>query len=331
MKISQINFQDEKINNQIAIIGGFGFIGSNLAQELLRLGTFQIRLLTRNPQDHNLSLYQESFVKIFRGDLMEPSSLIAFLEPNCTVINLMYSWDGGESKNLQMNTNLLNACKNAKIKRLIHCSTAAVVGRTTDLLVTESTPCKPVTEYGATKIKIEETIVFKGKSFFDVAIIRPTSVFGPAGSPLKKLVADLINGNPYKNYIKSCLFAERRMNLVSINNVVESIVFLINRKQNFNGAVFIVSDDECVLNNFSHVENFFIQKFNLPKYALPKIKIPLSILSLLLRCLGRNNINPHCNYSSNKLRGLGFVPPKSFETALSEYASWYIQTQVPKY
>ena len=49
--------------------------------------------------------------------------------------------------------NLLEACKAADARQLIHCSTAAVVGRTPDSVVNENSPCCPVTNYGITKLK----------------------------------------------------------------------------------------------------------------------------------------------------------------------------------
>jgi nucleoside-diphosphate-sugar epimerase len=93
-----------------------------------------------------------------KGDLREPESLRGFLEQGCTVVNLVYLRDVGEGENIAAITNLLEACKSANMRRLVHCSTADVVGRVLDNLVTESTPCRPVTEYGITKLKMENII-----------------------------------------------------------------------------------------------------------------------------------------------------------------------------
>ncbi|NOT13879.1 MAG: NAD(P)-dependent oxidoreductase [Methylococcaceae bacterium] len=308
----------------IAITGTSGFIGKHLVAELLRLGNFRIKLLSRNRnRDFNDLIGSGVQIEITEGDLLEPTSLHGFLEQGCTVVNLVYLRDAGEADNITAVTNLLEACKSANVRRLVHCSTAEVVGRVNDNLVTESTLCRPITQYGMTKIKIENAILAAAKAHFDIVLLRPTAVFGPGGMNLEKLTNDLITKNWLKNYIKSCLFDRRRMNLVSIANVVAAIIFLINRTEIFNGEIFIVSDDNNPANNFADVERILMKALNCPDYFLPRIPVPQSVLRLLLRLLGRNNINPGCNYSQAKLENLGFNAPVKFEAGLLEYANWY--------
>ncbi|WP_020181540.1 NAD(P)-dependent oxidoreductase [Methylotenera sp. 1P/1] len=308
----------------IAITGATGFIGKHLVAELLRLGGFRIKLLTRAKNSETNSLI-ESGVIVVEGDLLNLESLNGFLEQDCTVINLVYLHDAGEQKNMEATNNLLHMCKSASVKRLIHCSTAAVVGRTPDNLVTENTVCQPVTEYGITKLKIE-TMILDTKDSFDTTILRPTAVFGIDGEPLKKLARDLITKRRLANYAKSCLFGKRRTNLVNIANVVAAIVFLIKRNENLRGETFIISDDDSENNNFVYTERLLMKALNVPDYRLPRLFVPPFFLTFLLACLGRNNINPMCNYSSNKLLGLGYQKACSFESSITEYANWYQST-----
>ena len=83
-----------------------------------------------------------------------------------------------------------------------------------------------------------------------------------------------------------------------------------------------------VESNFADVERVLMKKLNIKKYSIPKIPLPLGLLGLLLRTLGRNSTNPRCNYSSEKLKKLGFVPQVPFEAALDEYAEWYLTSLV---
>ncbi|MFA5824707.1 MAG: NAD-dependent epimerase/dehydratase family protein, partial [Gallionellaceae bacterium] len=141
----------------VVIVGASGYIGRHLIAELRRLGGYRIKLLSR-------SLGQDlsgagSAVEVFKGDLRAPETLRGLFESDCTVINLAYLWEAGEAANLEVTANLLEACKSAKIKRLIHCSTAAVVGRTSVNRITEDTVCRPATEYGITKLKVEQAII----------------------------------------------------------------------------------------------------------------------------------------------------------------------------
>lgn len=307
----------------IAITGASGFIGKRLVADMLDEGCYEIRVLSRKKQR---DLCKEGFgqgVDIFEGDLADPNSLRGFLVPGCTVINLVYLWEAGEKLNLACTYNLLAACKDAKVARLIHCSTAAVAGRVQNNLIDEKTPCRPITEYGTTKLKIESDIIDSAKGNFDAVILRPTSVFGIDGEPLKKLVADLCVGSRWKNYLKSCLFGRRRMNLVHVANVVAAIIFLSRHAGRFEGEIFIVSDDDEPKNNFIDVERTLMSALGVKQYRLPWLPIPLVVLKLFLMLLGRNNINPHCDFDSSKLHKLGFKNPVNLSKGLAEYAAWY--------
>ena len=66
-----------------------------------------------------------------------------------------------------------------------------------------------------------------------------------------------------------------------------------------------------------------MQQFDLPDYMIPICPIPLFILKFILFCLGRNNINPRCNYSQDKLVNSGFKKTIDLDTGLLEFACWY--------
>lgn len=312
-----------QVNRTIAITGASGFIGKRLVTELVHAGGYEIRVFSR---DKERDLREERFgkgVEIFEGDLSDPVSLKGFFLPGCTVINLVYLWNAGEAMNLACTHNLLEACKDAKVARVLNCSTAAVAGRAPNDLIDEKNQSFPISEYGITKLKIERNIIAATRDNFDTVILRPTSVFGVDGEPLKKLAFDISEGNRWKNYLKSCLFGERRMNLVPVANVVAAIIFLIQRNENLAGGIFIVSNDDEPKNNFGDVENFLMNALDVPEYLLPRLPIPLGILQLLLTVLGRNNVNPRCNFDPSKLRNLGFNSPVSLSEGLTEYADWY--------
>lgn len=306
----------------IAVAGASGFIGIHLVSELARDRGYEIRVLSRDKRDDR----NQSFalgVKVFEGDLGDSSSLNGFLVPGCIVINLVYLWSSGAEINFLYTHNLLSACKEAKVARLIHCSTAAVAGRAPNDLVDEKTQCLPVTEYGITKLKIERDISEFAKDHFESVILRPTSVFGINGEPLKKLAADIVSGSRWKSYLKSCLFGRRRMNLIPIANVVAAIIFLALHTDRFEGEVFIVSDDDDPKNNFYAVERILMESLGIQDYRFPQLPVPLIVLKFILKSLGRNNINPRCDFDPLKLRKIGFKSPVSLKEGLTEYAAWY--------
>jgi len=280
-------------------------------------------------RDKQRDLHEEKFglgVDIYEGDLGNPASLNGFLVPGCIVINLVYLWNAGVELNVACTHNLLAACKEEKVARLIHCSTAAVAGRAPKDLIDEQTQCLPITEYGITKLKIERDISEFAKDHFESVILRPTSVFGINGEPLKKLAADIVSGSRWKSYLKSCLFGRRRMNLVPVANVVAAIIFLARYSGRFESELFIVSDDDDPKNNFIDVERILMKVLGIQDYRFPQLPVPLRVLKLLLTSLGRNNVNPRCNFDPTKLRKLGFKSPVSLREGLTEYAAWYRAT-----
>jgi nucleoside-diphosphate-sugar epimerase len=312
------------MNKTIVILGATGYIGSHLLASLAGVKDIKIKVLTRSGNQDQHPIQWPECVEVIQGDLNDSAALHRLIEPGCTVVNLVYLWEGGEQANLAVTRNLLNACLSAGVGRLIHCSTAVVSGRASENPITESTECRPITEYGITKLKIEQLILTMAKGHFETVMLRPTAVFGPGpgGKQLKKLTADLIHGSRWRNYLKSCLFGQRRMNLVYIGNVVAAILFLIQHAQPIKEDVLIVSDDAFPNNNFMAVERYLMHSLGLPDYPLPRIPIPLGFLTLLLQGLGRDNINPRCSYSQKKLEDLGFRSPVDFETGLSHYADW---------
>jgi nucleoside-diphosphate-sugar epimerase len=307
----------------IAITGASGYIGRNLVAELVRIGGMRIKVLSR-PRQRDLRMGTlHPAVEIVEGDLCEPESLRGFFEFGCTAVNLVYLWNAGETANLDATGNLLAACRAANIRRLIHCSTAAVVGRAPDDVITENTACLPITEYAITKLKVENAVREAATGSFDSVILRPTSVFGPGGEPLKKLARDLTHGSRLRNYLKSSLFGARRMNLVHVSNVVAAIIFLAERAENFDGDTFIVSDDDSPSNNFAHVERFLMHALGVADYTVPRVPVPLGVLGWILKTLGRNNINPRCDYVMDNLTALGFRRPVEFESGLAEFVDRY--------
>jgi nucleoside-diphosphate-sugar epimerase len=307
----------------VAITGATGYIGKHLVAQLRQRGDVRIKVLSRRTSRGLGNFDFGSNVEVVEGDLHVPASLQNFLEPGCTVIHLAYLQGGGEVENLGATANLLQACRNSNVRRLVHCSTAAVVGRVPDNVITEDTPCNPVSEYGITKLKIEKAVLDAGDGAFDVVILRPTSVVGPEGGSLKKLVADLIARKSIRNYLKACLFGKRRMNLVHVDNVIAAVIFAIEYTGDFGGATYIVSEDDNPKNNFFDVEKFLMCELGRAEYRIPPILLPLELLSFILRALGRNNVNPRCSYDPSKLLELGFQRPLEFENGLKKYSDWY--------
>ncbi len=311
----------------IAITGASSFIGTHLVKHLTHCNDLRLRLLVN--RNLNLSLSESQNVSIIKGNLLSPETLNDFFDTGCTVINLAYLQRHSPEKNLAATENLAQACTRAKIRRLIHCSTAAVSGRVSTNRVTENTPDNPLNEYEVTKSRIEKLLIERSEGLFETIILRPTAVFGEGGKNLVKLVDSLLCGNQFVNYLKSCIYQFRRMNLVYIDNVVSAIEFVIRTERNINGETFIISDDEDPSNNYRDIEKYLMKRMGCKAYSIAPVSLPFSILRSLLRLAGRSNDNPALVYDCGKILSSGFKKPLSFQEGLSRFSDWRIKTHYP--
>ncbi|MDL1967002.1 MAG: NAD(P)-dependent oxidoreductase [Deltaproteobacteria bacterium] len=310
----------------VSIIGASSFIGTHLLERLSLCSDLHLRLLVnRNP---NLILQESDKVSIIRGNLLDTKTLNGLVKTGCIVINLAYLSGRRPEENFAAINNLVEVCSRAKIRRLIHCSTAVVSGRVSADRVTENTPNKPVKEYEVTKQRIEKIILEKSNGLFETIILRPTAVFGKGGSNLIKLADDLLCENRLVNYIKSCIYQFRRINLVYIDNVVAAIEFFIKTDRTIIGETFIISDDEDPSNNYRYIEKYLMKRMGCKPYPVPPVSVPFLILKSLLWLSGRTNDNPALVYDCGKILSSGFKKPVSFEEGLSHFSDWYIKTHL---
>ena len=305
----------------IAITGASGFVGQHLLATLMHNSDCHLRLLVRGEKCTNA--YANNRVEVVVGDMTRQNQLYRFIRPGCIVINLGYLPSNSLEQNLLATHNLMSVCRQKKIKRLIHCSTAAVAGRAKDTTVTENTQCKPLNDYEVTKYEIEKALMNGYDKQFELVIIRPTAIYGPGVKNLMKLARELTIGNSAICYLRSSLFSRRKMNIVSIENVVNAIRYLIFLEKNIDGEVFIISDDDQPNNNFRDVEECLRKNLDIKKFPIPKIPVPAIFLSVALALIKRSNVNPSRIYSSEKLKQFGFNGNIKIEEGIALFANWY--------
>jgi nucleoside-diphosphate-sugar epimerase len=310
----------------VAVCGGSGFIGRHLITALASGRMASLRVLVhRNDPREGL----KAEVRAVAGDLTRPDSLGALITPGCTVVNLAYMPAGSRNENLAAVTNLARACRTGQARRVVHVSTATVVGVAPDDVITESTPPEPRSEYERTKLEVERRLAAEARDAFELLILRPTAVFGPRGKNLVTLAARLLTGTPAGNYARACLHGRRRMNLVCVDNVVAAIRFATTVPVTAGTETFLVSDDDDELNNYRDVESALRARLGRGGYPVPPLPVPSVVLRMALRLRGRSNANPDRVYSASKLTGSGYVRPMSLAAGLASFADWYRESRTP--
>jgi len=183
------------------ITGGTGFIGSHLAQRLVREG-HQVRCLVRATSD--TSLLDELDVEIAVGDLTSTRSLAGAAEGCRYVFHCgaeVSDWATTEELtriNVGGTRNLLEASVDASVKRFVHFSTTDVYGYPGGAAIDETHVATRFRNwYAETKLAAEaEVRRVNGADGLDIVILRPATVYGPRSTAVIGEIARAIrDGN----------------------------------------------------------------------------------------------------------------------------------------
>lgn len=291
------------------VFGAAGFIGRNMVN---KAGSGMLSLVTRNlNQGANEGHWLEA-------DLLKPQTLDKILTPGSSVINLAYSASATADDNIKMAENLLQACVQAKVSRLVHCSTAVVAGANESPIIDEHSECLPSTIYEKNKYDIEMVFMGAARSDLKVYILRPTAVVGPGGQNLKKMLSEILEGNNVINFIRSSIHGKRKLNLVPVEDVVRSLFHLCNQPSIPSG-IYICSADDDPDNRYDRVEE--IIRVALKKgRRMASLRLPGDILDILLKASRAGSgqfANRH--YSSKKLFSTGFQRTEKISNAVREF------------
>lgn len=303
----------------MCVTGASGFIGSHLVPALTSQG-----VLLRKLQRRAFSDLQDTH-QVFRGDLFDPSSLDYFLDGADTLVNL--AQPSGLLSDEQFSAGMYNLARTARevgVRRVLHISTAMVIGVPSSNTVTEETVGMPKTTYELQKFSAEQTLRSELGSDVDFGILRPTAVFGAGGQNLLKLAGVIESGSTPERRLLRFLHGRRRMHLVSVQDVADAIVFLAFLPRPLAGNVFLISADDEPANNYQAVDAILGAALGKP---LPRssASMPSSLLSLLLRLAGHSQADPRLVYDASKIRSWGFQPRSDFASALKEFAEFYMK------
>jgi len=273
--------------------------------------------LTRNLNRLDfISGFANPNVEVCTGDLLNCASLEGFLKPSCTLIHLAFI-GGSRDQNIQATVNIIEMAKRARIKRLVHCSTAVVVGSTKDILITEHTPPKPETDYQKTKFEIEELLRSELKGRIELAILRPTEIIGPDGQGLNRMIERLRHGSKLRNVLYHCILRERRFNFVSVHNVVSALMLLALISAPLNNEIYILSDDDDEENGYTAIESIINNHLGRKSAHALNFGIPQGLLSFLFK-FRPGKPNPKRIYSHSKIKAIGYERVVNLRSAISE-------------
>lgn len=301
---------------KIAIIGGSGFVGSRLIEELQKSDNKTLKNIDKQP-----SPFFNNITTI--ANVLDKQAMINELKDHDVVVLLAAEHrDDVTPKNLyhdvnvQGMKNVLEAMDANNIKRIVFTSSVAVYGLN-KINPNEEHPVDPFNEYGITKWQAEEVLQewFKNDNSKNINILRPTVIFGESN-----------RGNVYNllKQISSGKFmmigsGNNKKSMAYVGNIVSFINFLIDNKSNgYNVFNYIDKPDFTMNELVSHISKVLNRK-------LPATKVPFAVgmlggfvFDLMAKISGRKlsissvRVKKFCattQFDAGKVSNEGFEPP----------------------
>lgn len=178
---------------KILITGGAGFIGSHIAEELMRrnLGDVTIFDDLSSGFERNIAHIRRK-VKFIRGDTRNMADIegamvgIEYVFHNAALVSAFDSYNKPEltrEVNIVGTQNVLAAALNAGVKRVVLASSAAIYGPNAGLPNSEEMKPDPASPYAEAKLQNEIDAKEYAKRGLGTVSLRYFNVFGPRQDP----------------------------------------------------------------------------------------------------------------------------------------------------
>jgi UDP-glucose 4-epimerase len=182
---------------KIAIIGGLGFIGTNLYFLLNK--NYKVTIFDNYKVKTNIKFLTTA--KIIKGDIKNLNFLKKNLKSFDVVINLAAQTGVLESNNHPVESindniigfyNILEISKINKIKTIINASTAGAIYGNTKKACNERSPTNPISYYGLTKkFNEDQSLIYKNQKL-KIINLRFSNVYGEFSTHKKSLIHNTI-------------------------------------------------------------------------------------------------------------------------------------------
>lgn len=297
------------------VTGGCGFIGVNLVKRLRDRGN-TVRVfdnLSTGRQEDIASLGAQVIVGDVRdalalSDVMKGADVVVHLAAHTRVIESIADPDLNFDINVLGTKNVLQACRDAEVQKLVFASTGgAILGDQKPPVHEEMAP-RPLSPYGAGKLAGEAYCsAFAGSFGLNTVALRFSNVYGPfsyhKGSVIAQYFRDLLQGKPLIVYGDG----SQTRDFVFVEDLVEAVI--LAEGIDTPGDVFqIASGRETSLNEL---------------IALIRQMIPDRELNILHEPARLGEVSRNYAKIEKARKALGYEPRVPLEEGLRRTWDWF--------
>lgn len=223
---------------RVLVTGASGFLGGRLVELMLADPRWSVRAMAHRPgRAVRLARHE---VEIVWADLLKADELRRAVEGMDAVVHCAYGADANVARAVTVDGTrlLVQAAKEAGVKRFVHVSTIAVHSYSPPPVVTEDSPYVPSGDaYCDAKIEAERIVREIDPS---AVVLRMGNIYGPFSAPwavrplahIRAGKVSVVEGGEYVS------------NMVFVDNAAEAILLALDSDRAV-GEVFFITDDPC--------------------------------------------------------------------------------------
>jgi len=314
------------------VTGAAGFIGSRLVDALLR-NNWDVSVLV-----HKRTPSLEEKCRLVQGDITDSKNLLKIPAGTDVVFHLaaalgasLMGREGFQQVNAGGTDNVITAARRAGVKRVIHFSSAGVLGavnagETAD----EDYPLKPKNIYDETKLGGEHIALRYAEDGMDVVVIRPGWVYGPGDRRTFKLIKAIST----KRFILVTK-GEKWQTPVYIDDLIQGIFLCVEKGKS--GDIYNVAGNEIL--TVRQITEIIAASAGtrIPRFCLPLLPVKVAAWSMekAFRLIKKEAplttgklaffIHPKPLNIMKAEQALGYSPRINFKDGIKMALSWYKQ------
>src|SRR5258705_9897097 len=306
------------------VTGGAGFIGSHLAEELVRRGE-TVRVVDNLVTGKRQNIAHVPSVEFIEGDLADLDVArravkgIDYVLHQAAIPSVPRSVEDpitSNRANIDASLNVLLPARDPGVKRLVYAGSSSAYGNTPTLPKVETMPTAPLSPYALQKLVAEQYCrMFTALYGLETVTIRYFNVFGPRQDP----------SSPYSGVISLFISAlcegrqptifgdgEHTRDFTYVANVVDGVLRACTADGASGEVINVATANRISLNVLFNTVRDLVGARVSPKYAEPRA----------------GDVKDSQADISKARRILGYQPIVGFQEGLARTVAWYRSSQV---